>query len=84
MKKSPPKIPNLFEELYNLENNVNISNNKTFGILNIKKVSNVFYNHLMIINNSKFPDDKNKCFKASITQRNKSKTLTILYYAPKT
>ena len=85
MKNCPPKIPDLFKNIYNLDkkNIINNSNTKAFGKLNKETIPIVFYNHLMMNENyKKFSKNKNY-FKSSITQRNKKKLLTILYYSPK-
>lgn len=82
MNINVPNLPNLFEHEFNLENDNNITNkcNKTFGQLNKEIIPISFYNHLMFSENVK--KKHNKYFKASITERNKKKLITILYYTP--
>ena len=84
MKKSPPKLPKLFCHNYNFEENETISkSNETFGKLNKDRVPIIFYGHLLINKSSKkIANNRNKCMKTSITQRNKLKLLTIVYYSP--
>ena len=84
MKKSPPKLPQLFCHNYYFEENETISkSNETFGKLNKEIVPITFYVHLLINKSSKkFVNNRNKCMKTSITQRNKQKLLTIVYYSP--
>lgn len=81
MKASPPKEPELFLHVYNFKNrNILFKNNETSSILNKGNIPNVYYNHLMI---SKEYFLFNKCNynKISLTQRNKNKLLTIIYYS---
>ena len=84
MKKSPPKIPGLFFHNYNFEENETISkSNETFGKLNKDTVPITFYGHLMINKSGKkIINNGKKYMKTSITQRNKNKLLTIIYYSP--
>ena len=84
MKKSPPKIPGLFFHNYNFEENETISkSNETFGKLNKDIVPITFYGHLMINKSGKkIINNCKKYMKTSITQRNKNKLLTIIYYSP--
>ena len=85
MNKNMPKIPDLFNHEFNLQNK-NISNNynKAFEQINKEIIPNSFYNHLMFSeNNNNIINNKKKCFKTSLTERNKNKLLTIIYYSPK-
>ena len=82
IKTNPPKEPELFLHIYNLKIiNILFKNNETVGIINKGNIPIVFFNHLMI-------DEKhlmfNKCKynRVSLTQRNKKKLLTIIYYSP--
>jgi hypothetical protein len=81
LKEYPPKKPDLYNHVYNLENKLKLfKENEEFGILNKDIVPITFYNHLMIyVNNKKF----NKYCIYTITQRNKKKLITIKYYLPK-
>ena len=81
LKEYPPKKPDLFNHIYNLKNKLKLfKENEGFGILNNDTVPNNFYNHLMVcVNNKKF--NKNCIY--TITQRNKKKLITIVYYLPK-
>ena len=85
MKENAPNLPNIYNHEYNLENK-NTSNyyNQTYEQLNKDITPICFYNHLMIRENAKnIMNKKNKYFKTSITERNKKKLLTIIYYSPK-
>jgi hypothetical protein len=85
MKENAPNLPNIYNHEYNLENK-NTSNyyNQTYEQLNKDIIPICFYNHLMIRENAKnIMNKKNKYFKTSITERNKKKLLTIIYYSPK-
>ena len=85
MNQNLPKIPNLFNHGFNLQKG-NVRNNysKTFGQINKEIIPNSFYNHLMFSeNNNNIINNKKKCFKTSLTERNKNKLLTIIYYSPK-
>ena len=86
MKETAPKLPELMNHEFNLRNKniLDNKNNETFGELNMGTVPIIFYNHLMITESStKIGNKKNKYFKSSITQKNKKKLLTIIYYSPK-
>ena len=64
MKKQPPKLPELLNHDYNLNNVNKNSKNETYGEIYKGKIPNIFYGHLMI--------DKNGSInKSCITQRNK-------------
>ena len=81
LKEIPPKVPEIFNHNYNLEN---INKANTYGVLNKEKVPIIFYNHLMLSSDKiNFLQNKNKFFKTLITKRNKNKMLTIIYYTPK-
>ena len=80
MKTEPCSLPNLYSHDYNLKNNSIIEkSNETLGKVNRDTIPITFYNHLMIFGNKKIVNKKNKI---SITQRNKRKLLTIIYYSP--
>jgi len=80
MKTGPCRLPNLYSHDYNLKNNsIMEKDNETLGKVNRDTIPITFYNHLMIIGNKKIVNNKNKI---SITQRNKRKLLTIIYYFP--
>ena len=82
MKSSPPGQPELLLHVYNLNNkNILFKNNETIGILNKGNIPNVYFNHLMI--DERYLKFNNKCKynRISITQRNKNKLLTIIYYS---
>ena len=86
MKEFAPKIPELMNHEFNLRNKNILDNksNETFGELNKGTIPIIFYNHVMITENStKIGNKKNKYLKSSITQKNKKKLLTIIYYSPK-
>ena len=75
MKTNPPKLPNIYNHDYDLKNTDINSNNETCGIINKGTIPVVFFGHIMT--------KKKKTFnKLSITQRNKKKLVTILYYTP--
>ena len=80
MKELAPKLPESMNHEFNLQNKniVDKKSNETFGELNKGTIPIIFYNHLLINENK-----KNKYFKSSITQKNKKKLLTIIYYSPK-
>ena len=81
LKEYPPKKPELYNHEYKLSNKLKLfKENEKFGILNKDIIPNIFYNHFMIgVNNKKF---KKNCI-YTITQRNKKKLITIVYYLPK-
>lgn len=81
LKEYPPKKPDLYNHKYNLKNKLKLfKENEEFGSLNKEIVPIIFYNHFMVnVNNKKF---KQKSV-YTITQRNKKKLLTIVYYLPK-
>lgn len=84
MKESPTIIPEIFNHVYNIYNkNFLFQDNENFGILYKGIIPSVFYNHLMININNKLSTGKCKYIKNSITQRNKNKLLTYIYYSPK-
>ncbi len=83
MKEIAPKLPIMYSHDYNLENNTPMyKGSETLGKMNRDKVPVCFYNHLMFCNNNKLVKCKNKYSKTSLTQRNKNKLLTIIYYSP--
>lgn len=84
MKSSPSKTPQLYNHIYKLINNKNLfKDNETYIALNKTNIPIVFYNHLMTDTNKNIQETKNKYRKVSITQRNKKKLITIIYYTPK-
>ena len=75
MKPTPPELPNIYNHEYNFMNPKNNSTNETYGEIYKGKIPVLFFNHLMV--------EKKKSFKkSSVTQRNKKKCLTIIYYSP--
>ena len=84
MKKTPPKMPDIFSHIYDFNNdNTLFKDNETYGTIDRGKVPNIFYNHLLIYNNkSSYTSRFKKKRKISLTQRNKKKLLTIIYYSP--
>ena len=78
-KDKPPKIPGLYIQKYNYENENDFSySNDTSGIIKeSKKLQNVFYNHLVISNKR-----NERYTTVSINKRNKGKLLKFIYYAP--
>ena len=83
MKEYPPKMPDLFDHIYNIYNKDCLIKNKTLSILDKDIIPNVFYNHLMINVNNKILKNRCKYISSSITQRNKKKLITFIYYSPK-
>ena len=82
MKTIPPKQSELFLHIYNLRNrNILFKNNETVGILNKGNIPNVYFNHLMIEEKYVIFNNKCKYNRISLTQRNKNKLLTIIYYS---
>lgn len=84
MKESPPKLPELLYHDYILKNNNIIEkNNETCEKLNRGTIPITFYGHIMTSeNNIKNINNRNKYHKTSITQRNKNKLITIVYFLP--
>ena len=84
MKEIPPKLPDLFNYELNLNNKININNNKneTFGKLNNERIPIIFNNHLMANVNNKKKMNNNKYFKSLVAHRNNKKILTFIYYSP--
>jgi len=82
MKSSPPREPELYLHVYNLNNkNSLLKNNETVGILNKGNIPNVYFNHLMIDEKYLIFNNRCKFNRLSLTQRNKNKLLTIIYYS---
>lgn len=72
----PPTVPELFNNMYILSNK-NKSCSNSNNSINISKVPNCFYKHLMIKHNN------NRMYlSCSITKRIKAKLLTIIFYQP--
>ena len=83
MKEKPPKLPELFFHDYNFSGKLIEKSNETFGKLNREIIPVAFYNHLVINEESKkLVNNKNKYCRTSLTQRNKNKMLTVIYYSP--
>lgn len=83
MKEKPPKLPELFFHDYTFNDKLIVKTNETYSKLNHETIPTSFYNHLMISDeNKKFANNRNKYFRASATQRNKRKMLTVIYYSP--
>ena len=79
MKKTPPKLPEVLNFEHSMKNKFNESkSNETYGQLYQGSIPNIFFGHIM----TECYLGKNKYLKSSVTQRNKSKLLTILYYKP--
>lgn len=74
MKKSPPKLPELFYPEYDLNKNKN-PKKETYGDISECKVPNTFFCHLLTKKEKKY-------IRSCMTQRNKKKLLTIVYYSP--
>ena len=85
MKEKPPKLPDLFfhDYDYNYNDKLIEKSNETFGKLNKETIPVAFYNHLVISEeNKKLVNNKPKYCRTSLTQRNKNKMLTVIYYSP--
>ena len=83
MKEKPPKLPELFFHDYNFSDKLIEKSNETFGKLNREIIPVAFYNHLVFNEeNKKLVNNKNKYCRTSLTQRNKNKMLTVIYYSP--
>ena len=81
MRKTPPKKPQIFDDIYILKSNNTLSKgNESLGIVNKWKIPHVFYDHLFY--NGKKTINKCKYNKTSITHRNKKKLITIIYCSP--
>ena len=83
LKSFPPKISNLYDKRYILEQSVckYFINNNSYKKLNPSEVPNFLYNHIMIKNNKTKHENK-KFNSISIVNRIKGKLLTIFYYSP--
>lgn len=83
MKENPPKLPELYFHDYNFNDKLIEKSNETFGILNKETIPVSFYNHLITSEeNKKLANKKHKYCRTSLTQRNKNKMLTVIYYSP--
>ena len=83
MKERPPIANEFFLHDYSFNEKHREKSNETFGKLNKETIPVSFYNHLMINDKKeKTFNNKHKYFRTSITQRNKKKLLTIIYYSP--
>ena len=76
----PPKISSLFMDNYNYENkNIFSHSNKTGGnIKESKKIPNIFYNHILVNNES-----NRRYTTISFNKNNHGKLSTILFYTPR-
>ena len=81
MNAVPPTLPSIFNHNYNLERNIT-NNSISFGKLNKELIPVPFYNHFMVAGGRRLIDEK-KYIQSTITQRNKKKLLTIVYFTPK-
>ena len=82
-RKNPPKAPELFDHIYNIQNiNVFTKDNEALGSLNKDIIPNVFYNHMIYNRDNSINYNKCKYFKSCIVQRNKKKLSSIIYYFP--
>lgn len=83
MREKPPIKPELFSHLYIFNNKKTLcKENENFLIKQKGRIPNVFYNHFLINNNIYNFDNKYNYNKISMTQRNKNKLITIIYYTP--
>lgn len=83
MKEKPPKLPELLCHNYTLKNNNIIGKyNETYEKLNRGTIPISFYGHIMTSENKINSKNRNKYQKTTITQRNKNKLLTIVYFSP--
>jgi hypothetical protein len=83
MKEKPPKLPELFSHDYTFSDKFIEKSNETFGKLNRETIPVAFYNHLVFNEeNKKLVNNKHKYCRTSLTQRNKNKMLTVIYYSP--
>jgi len=83
MKKMPPKVNDLYLHNYSFSDK-QMDKSNAFVKLNKEIIPIAFYNHLMVCekNRKTFNNNKHKYFRASMTQRNKKKLLTVIYYSP--
>ena len=83
MRERPPKTPEMFYNSFLLINKkILFKENNCYGAVKKDKLPNVFFNHFLLSDNKyKFPN-RYKYNKISITQRNKNKLLTIIYFSP--
>ena len=79
-KDQPLKISSLFLHHYDYENkNIFSYSNNTDGIIEeSKKISNAFYNHLLINN-----EDNKRYITTSLNKNNDGKLSTFIFYAPR-
>ena len=79
MKKLPPKLPEVLNfETFMQNKSKGTKSIETYGQLSKGKIPNIFFGHLMVNCSIR----KNRYLRSSMTQRNKNKLLTILYYKP--
>ena len=84
MKEKPPKLPDiLFHDYILKSNNIIEKYNETCEKLDRGTIPITFYGHIMTSENKiKNINNRNKYHKTSITQRNKNKLITIVYFSP--
>ena len=73
MKIKPPKLPNIYDHDYDLQNSNKKPKNEAYDEIDKGKIPVIFLGHLMT-------GKKKSLNKTCITQRNKKKLLTIIYY----
>jgi hypothetical protein len=86
MKELAPKIPDIYDYVYNVINKDCLSKkNEALGVIDKSVIPIVFYHHLMVGVNKKISQKEKKCkyHRNSMTQRNKKKKITFIYYSPK-
>lgn len=83
MREKPPTKPELFSHLYIFNNKKTLyKENENFFTKQKGRIPNVFYNHFLINNNLYNFNNKYNYTKIAMTQRNKNKLITIIYYTP--
>ena len=86
LKPYPPKSPLLYGDKYKISGNEEGTFNNYYKKMNRSIIPHAFYNHIMINDNRNniifCHNQKNKTI--CLTNRNKGKLITILYYSPLT
>ena len=83
MRAFPPKLPQLYNSEYKLNNKKSFSKaNETLGLLIKDNIPNVFYNHLMVNERNGLFPGKHICNRILIKKRIKKKLINIIYYSP--
>ena len=83
MRAFPPKLPQLYNSEYKLNNRKSFSKaNETLGLLIKDNIPNVFYNHLLINERNGLFPGKHICNRILIKKRIKKKLINIIYYSP--